>query len=128
MKYIFRFSLLFIMIAAAFSRCYYDSEEYLYPQVSSQCDTTNITFSQSVQPILQNICLSCHSNTTAASFGGNIRLEDYADVKVRVDDHRLIGSIAHEAGYSPMPMGAPMLSDCKITVIKKWAEAGAPNN
>ena len=108
--------------------CYYDSEEYLFPSIDSQCDTLNVTFSGSISPVLQNNCLSCHGNTTAAAFGGNIRLESYADVKVRVDDHRLYGSIAHESGYSPMPMGASKLSDCAIAAFRIWIGSGAPNN
>ena len=56
--------------------CFYDSEEYLFPTLNTQCDTVNITYAASVIPILDNHCLSCHSNSTAAAFGGNIALED----------------------------------------------------
>ena len=108
--------------------CYYDSEEYLFPAFNSQCDTLNVTYSASIVPVLQNNCLSCHGNNTAAAFGGNIRLENYADVKVRVDDHRLYGAIAYESGYSPMPQGAPQLSDCILATFRIWIDAGAPNN
>jgi hypothetical protein len=117
-----------VLMLITVSSCYYDSEEYLYPQTSNQCDTTNVTYANSVVPVLQNYCLSCHSNSTAASFGGNIKLEDYPDVKARADDHRLLGSVAHESGYSPMPSGAPQLDNCKITTIRIWVNAGAPNN
>ena len=109
------------------STCYYDSQEYLFPRVNNQCDTTNVTFSLSVKPILQNSCYGCHSNSTSA-FGGNIRLEDYADVNSRVTDGRLIGSVTHSGGYSPMPMGAAKLEDCKITIIQKWIDSGSPDN
>jgi hypothetical protein len=128
MKILIPWAILFILFLGFLASCYYDSEEYLFPQVNAQCDTTNFTYLNAVKPILQNYCLSCHGNSTAASLGGNIRLEDYADIKIRVDDHRLIGSIAREAGYSPMPMGASKLDDCKITTVKKWADSGAPNN
>jgi hypothetical protein len=116
-----------ILLTVVVSSCYYDSEEYLYPSTSSQCDTTNVTYSLSVVPIIQNNCLSCHSNSTA-SMGGNIKLEDYADVKLRADDHRLLGSVEHQSGYSPMPQGAKKLDDCKISTIRIWVNAGAPNN
>jgi len=108
--------------------CYYDSEEFLYPKTSETCDTISVTYSKSVVPILSNYCLSCHSNNNAAAFGGNIRLEDYADVKLRADDHKLLGSVAHESGYSPMPMGAPQLDNCKVSTIRIWINAGAQNN
>lgn len=110
------------------STCYYDSEEFLFPQINDQCDTLNITFINSVAPMLDNSCLSCHANSVAASFGGNIRLENYADVKVQADNHKLLGSVAHENGYSPMPMGTPKLENCKITTIRIWVNAGALNN
>jgi hypothetical protein len=110
------------------SSCYYDSEEFLYPQPGAVCDTTIVTYSQSVAPILTNYCLTCHSNTAAAAFGGNIRLESYSDVRSRADDHRLLGSIAHENGYSPMPLGTSKLDNCKISTIRIWINSGAQNN
>jgi len=117
-----------ILVLMAASSCYYDSEEYLYPQTSGQCDTLNVTYTNSIVPLMQNYCLSCHSNGQAAAFGGNIRLENYTDVKVRADDHRLLGSVAHENGYSPMPKGASQLENCKVTTIRIWVNAGALNN
>ena len=114
------------LIIISINGCYYDSQEFLYPQLNTSCDTTNITFSGSVAPILSNYCLSCHSNNTAASFGNNIKLQDYADVKLRVDDGKLIGSVMHSGGYSPMPKGTAQLESCKLTIIQKWVNAGAP--
>jgi hypothetical protein len=108
--------------------CYYDSKEYLYPQDIAGCDTTNVTYSLSVSPVLNSYCLSCHSNSSAASIGGNIRLETYSDVIIRVDDGSLIGSIDHDSGFSPMPKGSSKLDFCKITVIQKWIDEGSPNN
>jgi len=113
---------LFILIVV--SECYYDSEEYLYPRF---CDTTNITFAQSVKPILQDHCYFCHSNSTFSN-GGGIRLEDYADVKTKADDGSLLGSITHTTGFSAMPMGTGKLEDCKITFIQTWIGAGSPDN
>lgn len=110
------------------SGCYYDSEEFLYPQPGAACDTTNITYSGSVAPIISNYCLSCHSNSAAPAFGGNIKLENYTDVKIRADDHKLLGSVAHENGYSPMPLGASQLDNCKISTIRLWINSGAQNN
>lgn len=116
-----------VLLLCAFSGCYYDSEEYLYPQINNDCDTINITFSLSVKPVINGYCLSCHSNNTAASLGGNIKLEHYPDVKQRADDGSLWGSISHASGYSPMPKGASKLDQCKLTNIQKWIQVGAPN-
>jgi hypothetical protein len=117
-----------VLLMITVSRCYYDSEEFLFPQTSNQCDTTHVTFSNSVVPILQNSCLSCHANSVAASFGGNIKLENYADVKIQANNHKLLGSVAHENGYSPMPLGTSKLESCKIIIIRIWVNAGALNN
>lgn len=115
-----------IVIAVACS-CVYHNEEDDYPQPGS-CDTVNVTFSSSVQPVLQQNCLSCHSNNTASSLGGNIKLEDYQDVKLRADDGSLLGTISHESGYSSMPRGAPKLDDCTISIIEIWINSNSPDN
>jgi len=116
-----------VLIMASFSTCYYDSEEYLYPQVNNACDTTNVTYSLVVKPILENNCYGCHSNTSS-SLGGNVRLEDYADVMIRVSNGSLIGTVSHSSGFVPMPQGAPKLEECKITTIQLWIDDGSPNN
>jgi hypothetical protein len=113
------------IILFAISGCYYDSQEYLYPNITP-CDTTNVTYSLSVQPIIYD-CLGCHSNSTAASLGGNVKLQSYADVKLRVDDGKLLSSIKWTSSYH-MPKNAAKLDDCKITIVQKWVDAGAPNN
>jgi hypothetical protein len=100
----------------------------LFPQLNSDCDTLNVTFSGTVQPILSSYCLSCHSNSTAASYGANIKLENFSDVLIRVNDGKLYGSIAQTGGFSPMPKNSSKLSDCKISSVKIWIDAGAPNN
>lgn len=110
------------------SGCYYDSEEFLYPEINNQCDTSSITFSGSVSSVLSQYCFSCHSNNNAAAYGGNIRLEDYPDVKTQADNGRLLGAIQHLPGYSAMPKGAGKLNDCTIHTIRIWIEDGAPNN
>jgi len=122
-------ALVFAFLPAVFllSSCYYDSQEYLYPQTSNTCDTVSVTYVKSVVPVIQNHCLSCHGNTTSA-LGNSIKLEDYADIKTRADDHSLLGSVAREGSYSPMPKGAAKLDPCKIATIRIWVDAGAPNN
>ena len=117
-----------ILIGFIIKSCYYDSKEYLFPQINTSCDTTNVTYSASVVPVLDQYCLGCHNNTSASSLGGNIKLENYADVKTRADNGSLVGTISHDPGYSAMPKGASKLDDCTITIIKKWVDSGAPND
>lgn len=88
------------------------------------CDTTAYTYQETISPLLQGYCVGCH---TISSLGGNINLSNYEGVKASIDNGRLVGSIKHESGFSPMPKGGK-LSDCQITQITKWINGGAPNN
>jgi hypothetical protein len=108
--------------------CYYDSEEYLFPDTGSTCDTVNVTYALSVVPILQDNCLSCHNNSVAVALGGNVKLQDYADVKLKADDGKLVGVISHAPGFVPMPQGAVKMNVCSISIIRLWVEGGAENN
>lgn len=118
----FWLSLLFLGL----SSCYYDNTEDLYPQQNTNsCDTTNVKYSTTVKPILDNYCVSCHSTTNNQ---GGVNIEGYTNVKVYVDNGNLLKSIQHDAGVSPMPKGQAKLDDCKINKIKAWIDQGAPNN
>lgn len=90
------------------------------------CDTSGvIKYSQHIAPLMQTYCVGCHSNTSP---GGNINLTTYNYVKTQVTNGKLYGSVIWSAGISPMPKNGNKLSDCKITLIKKWIDAGATNN
>jgi hypothetical protein len=117
--------LFFVFLLAG---CYYDSKEYLFPEINSTCDTSSITYSGSVRPILGDHCYTCHSNTSAGNFGGNIKLENYADVVIQADNGKLLGTISHQSGYFPMPQGAAKLDDCSISIIRIWIQSGTPDN
>ena len=111
------------------SGCYYDSEEALYGKPGTGICNTDVTkFSTQIKPILQSYCLSCHSNSSAFSSGGGIKLEDYADVRVVALNGRLVGSIEHSSGFSQMPKGGGFLSDCNILIIKTWISKGTLND
>lgn len=107
-----------------FASCYYDNEEALYPSLSTACDTLNVTFTATIFPILDNSCLSCHSNAKAPSMGNNIPLENYADVKSRKAN--IAGSIKHIGVYSPMPKNGGKIKDCSITQFDIWVRKGMP--
>lgn len=115
-----------IIVCFAAVSCYYDSEESLYPSLGSSCDTTNVTFSGHVSDMLANNCLSCHSNSTATSFGNGIRLENYADVKSRAA--AVSGAINHNGNFSPMPKNGGKLNNCLIKQFDKWVSEGTPDN
>ena len=115
----------FVTILLFTASCYYDNEEALYPQLSSSCDTTNVTFGGTIAPMLASNCLSCHSNAMALSAGNNIRLENYADVQSRKT--AISGSINHSGSYSPMPKNGVKLKTCLLTQFDIWVKNGALN-
>jgi len=113
-----------LMLTIQLSSCYYDNEEEVYPD-SGGCDTTNVTYSGSVAPVLQANCNACHSGNGPSA---GIVTDNYTDLLTVVNSGQFKGAINHSSGYSAMPKNAPKLSDCNLSKINKWIDAGAPNN
>ncbi len=106
-----------------FSSCYNDNYATLYP--TGACDTTNVTFTASVMPVISANCTGCHSGSAPA---GNLSLTNYNDVVASLNSGRLMGSIRHDPGYSAMPKGGNKLSNCDIAKITNWINQGFPDN
>nr|NQU89667.1 hypothetical protein [Bacteroidota bacterium] len=114
----------FVLFAWGSSSCYYDKEEELYPNPPN-CDTTNITYSETIAPVLQNNCNMCHGS---ASPSAGIITDNYTDLKNIIDAGSFRGAINHLSGYSPMPKDENKLPECDLTKINYWLNNGAPNN
>ncbi len=123
MKYISISILSALVLLLAYSGCYYDKEATLYP--NAVCDSTNVTYSLKIAPIIQEHCLSCHAQSS--SLGGGVVLEGYDNLKSYANGGLLVGTISYAIGFTAMPASGKM-SDCNIALIKKWVDAGAPNN
>lgn len=119
-------AVLFAAIILVVSACYYDSQEDLYPVLNTECNLDNVTFSGDITQILQNRCWSCHSNANAATFGNNIRLQDYSDVSAGFDV--ILGAVNHQGGFSPMPKNGGKLSSCELNTLAQWNTDGKPEN
>lgn len=115
---------LIVLFAPGISGCYYDKEQLLYPGLGN-CDTAAVKYSTTITRILNASCNSCHGGNFSPA---GVKLGTYADTRVQALNGRLYGSISHSSGYEPMPLYAPMLSECNIQAIKKWIDDGAPNN
>lgn len=89
------------------------------------CDTSNVTYSSSIAPLMQNSCVGCHNST---SLGGGVNLSSYGGVQTVALNGRLSGSVNHLSGYKAMPQGGNKLSGCNLAKIRIWIDAGAPNN
>jgi type 1 fimbria pilin len=116
-----------ILLIAFVTGCYYDSEEQLYPKLSSPCDDVNVTFSGTVKTILQS-CQTCHSNANAASSGGGVRLQDFNNILTYAKNGKLMGTVSHSQGYIPMPEGGAKIPECEINQLQKWIDNGTLNN
>lgn len=122
--------LLLLPFLAILAGCYYDNEEELYPPQPNDCDTTNVTYSGTIFPIINTNCISCHGGSSPQ---GGILLEDYASISAAAaipagQGGSLYGAISHASGNSPMPKNGTQLSDCKIKQVEVWINAGRPDN
>lgn len=116
------FLFLLITLALSISGCYYDNEEELYPG-GADCDTSNVTYSQSIAPVFAANCNSCHSGNSPSA---NISTDSYASVKANIS--RIRGAVNHESGYSPMPKDGSKLANCDLTRLDIWIRQGMPEN
>lgn len=117
---VFIFFLALILISA----CTYNNEEELYP--TSNCDTTDMSLATDIVPILDNYnCNGCHSTV---SNSGDVDLERYNDLKIWVDNGKLLGSMQHDGTASEMPKGAPKMAQCDIDKVAAWIQQGANDN
>ncbi|HEY1045756.1 MAG TPA: hypothetical protein VGF79_04910 [Bacteroidia bacterium] len=91
------------------------------PAESSKCDQS-ITFESHVKKIIDDNCAnSCHSAIKHAS---GIDLSNKDNVKDFASKSNFLGSIKHEAYYSPMPKNHAKMADSSILVLECWIENG----
>ena len=88
------------------------------------CDTTNVTYSGTIAPMMNTFCKGCHN---ASNQGGGIRLDAYSYVSSLALSDSLYNSVSAN-GVPLMPKGGPALPNCKLDEIRIWVNAGAPNN
>jgi hypothetical protein len=113
---------LFFAATIVLNSCYYDNEEELYG-TQQQCDTTNVTYSGFVAPLMTASCNGCHSGAGAAA---GIATDSYTNVIANLE--RIQGAINHSQEYSPMPQNGSKLGNCELSKFAAWINAGKPNN
>ncbi len=115
-----------LVITFLLPSCYYDTEEELYPANNgNNCDSVQGSFSSEILPVINVQCRSCH-NTSFSS--GGVNLEGFTNIQNAALNGKLIQSLRHESGVSPMPQNSPKLDDCTLKAFEDWKNAGAPNN
>lgn len=129
--------LLFVFAVVFVAGCYYDNETTLYPVSQNSldttgngnCDTTNVTYSGTIAPLIAQRCLpACHAAATSASNGGNINLETYSSLQAYAKNGRLLGAVTHARGFVSMPNDNTTLSSCQIADFVAWVRNGSQNN
>ncbi|MBN2264116.1 MAG: hypothetical protein JW735_14450 [Prolixibacteraceae bacterium] len=115
--------ILVLLALIGFLSCTSHNEEEYFS--NNNCSTENISFSETVFPLIENSCLSCHNSNNSS---GGINLSNFESIKSSAQSGQLLGSIKHTAGYSPMPQFGEKLSDCTIAQVEAWIEQGMKNN
>ena len=98
----------------------FSCESSTYEEISIKVD--NPTYTTKIQSIIQNNCLSCHSQV-----GGEFpTLETYSQVKNSASVGNMICRIDNQSCGSVMPQSGRM-PQANIDAIKKWVANGFPN-
>ena len=116
-----------IAVVLFVTSCDYNNKEDMFP-ISETCDTMNVSYSETIVPIITTYCLGCHSNTSAPLIGDNNRLEDYSDLKDYIENGSFWGSLNGEPAYEQMPFNGSKLDDCTLLKVKSWIDKGYPEN
>lgn len=91
------------------------------------CDTSAApTWSGTVEPITQEHCALSGCHVPGGDGSGDFTT--WAGLHAKVVDGTLIPSIEWAPNAIVMPPVGAKLSDCDIAIIKRWVDAGAPNN
>lgn len=96
----------------------------LEPCVDITCDTTRFDWSTTIRPIMNRYCRGCHYKDYPAA---DINLDFHSQVQEEALNGLLYESVAGIAPARLMPLDKPM-PDCQIIQIRKWVEAGAPQD
>ncbi len=127
-RIVVQFGLIIIAVVSIIA-CSKQNEEELFGNKPGNggvtCDTSNVSFTGSVVPILQNNCEGCHN---AGFPSGGVNLVGFNNVQAAANSGRLLGAITHSSGFSPMPKDAAKLSSCDIEKIRIWINNGTLNN
>jgi hypothetical protein len=86
------------------------------------CDTSNVLYSNEIAPIINTYCKGCHNT---GNKGGNVNLDNFADVKASTLTGKLLFTI-NASTYTLMPKGGPKLSNCNLRKIQIWADKNCP--
>jgi hypothetical protein len=105
------------------SGCAKESADRL--SAGSTCDTTAVSYSKQILPLLEDNCYTCHQGAAASS---GIDLSNFATLQAHVANGDLVSAVTHTGTVTPMPYELPMLQSCEVNTIVAWVHQGALNN
>lgn len=91
---------------------------------SALCDTTDVSFSGHIQPLVQQFCEGCHSGGSPQA---GLTLTNYSEISGIANSGSFMSAITGQNGFTPMPLNSS-LSSCQIRMVELWVENGAPND
>ena len=123
-----------VVIMAIFAGCYNDKYDKLYPiPPATTCDTTTITYSHDIAPIMNASCAisgGCH-NAAGNAVTGNLDFTVFSILQGQATADLIIADIngtQTTRGHNAMPLNLPKLAQCDINKITRWVNQGAQNN
>lgn len=111
-----------IFILFLFS-CSYNNEDDLTEDIIIE---DFITYQEHVKPIIDNNCISCHSNPPIN--GAPMSLTTFSDVKNAIENRDLIARISSMDNGFVMPLGGPRLPQNLIDLVIQWEQEGFLEN
>jgi len=122
--------ILAIVFVSGITSCYNNKFDQVYASPASTCDTTSITYSHDIAPIIIANCYgagsSCHNVGGISGFD----YTSYTGVIVNVPSGALLNDINWTPlrGNNDMPKDAGKLDQCDINKITRWIDEGYPDN
>jgi len=112
------------------SSCYNRNSTDLYPAAvgaSNTCDTTNVTYTATIVPIIKQNCAiaGCHTGPSPAN---GMSYDTYAGLLTTIQNGQFLLAIRHQGNIPAMPQNTAMLDDCTINKLAHWINVGYPNN
>ena len=92
---------------------------------ANSCDTSNVSYSKQILPILEDNCYTCHAGSSPFS---GIDLSNFSILQAHVKNGDLKSAVTHTGSVTPMPYGLPMLPSCEVNTIVAWVDQGALDN
>jgi hypothetical protein len=118
----------YLVVLLCISSCTYEKAEVIIPVIQdtiSVCDSSNITYSQDIQPLMLQHCgtdNACHSTALSTN---DTPLDSYELDTLFAGTGQLLNSITSQNGEDPkMPKDGDKLSECDVNKIRAWINQG----